>query len=65
VLICTGTGRKGKPSVPLGIEKFRGTRKISSLGVFPLSYYQKEKETRAYLDKYGRKFLSLMSVHHY
>ena len=54
----------GEVSTALGIEKFRGTRKISSLGVFPLSYHQKEKETRAYLDKCGRKFLSLMSVHH-
>jgi hypothetical protein len=54
----------GEVSTALGIEKFRGTRQISSLGVFPLSYHQKEEETRAYLDKCGRKFLSLTSVHH-
>ncbi len=40
------------------------TRRVSSLGVFPLSCHQKEMETRAYLDKCGRKFLSLMSFHH-
>jgi hypothetical protein len=54
----------GEVSTALGIEKFRGTRRINSLGVFPLPYHQKEKETRAYLEKCGRKFLSLMSVHH-
>jgi hypothetical protein len=54
----------GEVSTALGIEKFRGTRRINSLGVFPLLYHQKEKETRAYLDKCGQKFLSLISVHH-
>ena len=54
----------GEVSTALGIEKFRGTMRINSLGAFPLSYHQKEKETRAYLDKCGRKFLKLMNVHH-
>ena len=54
----------GEVSAALGIEKFRGAMKISSLGVFPLIYHQKEKETRAYLDKCGRKFLKLMKVRH-
>jgi hypothetical protein len=54
----------GEVSTALGIEKFRGIMRISSLGVFPLLYHQKEKETRAYLDKCGRKFLKLMKVHH-
>jgi hypothetical protein len=54
----------GEVSTALGIEKFRGSKPINSLGVFPLSYHQKEEEARAYLDKCGRKFLSLMKVHH-
>jgi hypothetical protein len=29
----------GEVSTALGIKKFRGIRKISSLGIFPLSYY--------------------------
>jgi hypothetical protein len=40
------------------------TRRVSSLRVFPLLCYQKVIETRAYLDEYSRKFLSLMSFHH-
>jgi hypothetical protein len=54
----------GEVPTALGIEKFRETRGINSLGVFPLLYHQKEKETRAYLDKSGRKFLKLMNVHY-
>lgn len=54
----------GEVSTALGIEKFRGTKRINSLGVFPLLYHQKEKETRAYLSKCGRKFLKLIDVHH-
>ncbi|CZR66033.1 uncharacterized protein PAC_15933 [Phialocephala subalpina] len=54
----------GEVSTALGIEKFRGTKRINFLGVFPLPYHQKEKETRAYLDKCGRKFLKLINVHH-
>jgi hypothetical protein len=54
----------GEVSTALGIEKFRGTMRINSLGAFPLLYHQKEEHTRAYLDKCGRKFLKLMKVHH-
>jgi hypothetical protein len=54
----------GEVSTALGIEKFRGTLRINSLGAFPLPYHQKEKETRAYLEKCGRKFLKLTNVHH-
>ena len=54
----------GEVSTALGIEKFRGTKRINSLGAFPLIYHQKEKETRAYLENCGRKFLKLLDVHH-
>jgi hypothetical protein len=54
----------GEASTALGIEKFHGTKRINSLGVFPLQYHQSEKDTKAYLEKCGRKFLSLMNVHH-
>ena len=54
----------GEVSTALGIEKFRGSKPISSLKAFPLSYHPKEKEMRVYLERCGRKFLSLMNVHH-
>jgi len=52
-------------SAALGIEKFRGTLKISSYGVFPLIYRQKEKKTKVYPDKCDRKFLKLIKVRYY
>jgi hypothetical protein len=54
----------GEASTALGIEKFRGAQRINSLGVFPLQYHHGEEDTRAHLDKCGRKFLKLMDVHH-
>jgi len=54
----------GEASTAFGIEKFRGTQRINSLGVFPLQYHHSEEDTRALLDKCGRKFLKLMDVHH-
>jgi hypothetical protein len=45
------------------IKKFRGAKQITALKVFPLKYYLGEKHIRAYLTKYGRKFLSIIDIH--
>ena len=54
----------GEATVELGISKFRGTKQIDSLGVFPLEYHPNRSEVQAYLVECGRKFVSLMGVHH-
>jgi hypothetical protein len=53
----------GEFSTTLRIRKFRGKKKINSLGAFPLMY--QEKVTKAYLETCGRKFLKLVDVHHF
>ena len=45
------------------IEKFRGAKEITALEVFPLKYHPGKKQVRAYLSKYGRKFLSMIDIH--
>jgi hypothetical protein len=51
-------------STALRIKKFREIMRIYFFGVFSFLYYQKEKEIRAYLDRYDRKFLKLINVHY-
>ncbi|KAH7000859.1 P-loop containing nucleoside triphosphate hydrolase protein [Ilyonectria destructans] len=46
------------------IPYFRGTKKIEFLQVYPLEYHpEKEKMTKDLIDN-GRKFVSLMGLHH-
>ena len=45
------------------IKKFRGAKQITALEVFPLKYHPSERQVRAHLTEYGRKFLSMMYVH--
>jgi hypothetical protein len=47
------------------IKKFRGVKEIITLEVFPLIYYPSEKQVRAYLSKYSRKFLSIIDIYLY
>ena len=54
----------GETSVELGIPKFRGTRKVNSLDAFPLEYHPSKNKILAHLVDCGRKFVSLISVHH-
>ena len=54
----------GEISVELVIPKFRGTRKVNSLDVFPLEYHPSKNKILVYLVECGRKFVSLMGVHH-
>ena len=45
------------------IEKFQGAKQITTLKVFPLKYHLSKSHIRAYLTKYGQKFLSIIDVH--
>ena len=46
------------------ISEFRGTRKITSLGTYPLKYHKNEAELREELIERGKKFVSLGGVHY-
>ena len=46
----------GEASTAIGIEKFHGTKRINSLGVFPPQYHQSEKDTKAYLESVDGNF---------
>ncbi|KAH8777029.1 AAA family ATPase [Hyaloscypha sp. PMI_1271] len=52
----------GIASINLAIPKFRGTKRINTLRAFPLKYYQDEKQVKANIVKYGRKFVKLTDV---
>lgn len=46
------------------ISEFRGARKITSLGVFPLEYLKNKDQIREQLIERGKKFVSLSGVHY-
>ena len=54
----------GETSIGLAILKFSGTKTINSLDAFPLEYHSNKDKVKAHLAKCGRKFVSLMGVHH-
>lgn len=54
----------GEASIELAILKFRGTKRINSLDAFSLEYHQNKDEIQPKLVECGRKFVSLMGVHH-
>lgn len=54
----------GEVVANITIEKFRGTRCISTLKAFPLDLHPNKRAMRARLITQGRKFLSLMGPHH-
>jgi len=45
------------------IKKFRGAKEITTLDIFPLTYYLGEKQVRAHLSEYSRKFLSIIDIY--
>ena len=49
----------GEVPIDMGILKFRGSKFINSLDVFPLQYHENVDQVRAELVKCGRKFGSL------
>ncbi|KAL2200201.1 hypothetical protein P885DRAFT_74036 [Corynascus similis CBS 632.67] len=46
------------------ISDFRGARKITSLGCYPLKYHKNEAQLREELIERGKKFVSLSGVHY-
>ena len=54
----------GETSVALAILKFRGIKRINTLDAFPLEYHSNKTRVKANLAECGRKFVSLMGVHH-
>jgi hypothetical protein len=54
----------GEVSMDMGILKFRGSKPINSLDIFPLQYHNNADQVRAELVKCGQKFSSLNSVGH-
>ncbi|KAI5793304.1 P-loop containing nucleoside triphosphate hydrolase protein, partial [Geopyxis carbonaria] len=54
----------GQANALLEIDEFYGTRRIDSLGVFPLAYHGEEEHIRDKLINRGRKFGSLKGMHY-
>jgi hypothetical protein len=54
----------GEVSIATGILKFRGSKPITSLEIFPLQYHPSKNQVEANLINCGRKFLSLTGVQH-
>ena len=54
----------GEISINLTIVKFRRKKPISILKAFPLQYYLREKETKAYLVECGRKFVFMLKAYY-
>ena len=54
----------GEVSAALGIAKFAGVKRIVNLAAFPLAYHPRRGEMRAGLVERGRRFVSLLGVHH-
>ena len=54
----------GEACVVLCMERFREAKQINLLNAFPLEYHQNGSKIRAHLIECGRKFVSLMGVHH-
>ncbi|KAG6003254.1 hypothetical protein E4U43_000943 [Claviceps pusilla] len=55
--------RFGFGSVAEEIPEFQGTRKITSLPFYPLSYHKDESKVRQTLIERGKKFVSLSGTH--
>jgi len=54
----------GEVSAALGIAKFAGIKRIANLAAFPLAYHPRRSEMRTSLVNRGRRFVSLLGVHH-
>ncbi|KAH7374066.1 hypothetical protein BKA64DRAFT_586823 [Cadophora sp. MPI-SDFR-AT-0126] len=54
----------GEVPVDTGILKYRGSKPINSLDVFPLRYHENVDQVRAELVRCGQKFSSVKSVQH-
>jgi hypothetical protein len=54
----------GEVETTLAVAEFRGVKKINTLDVFPLQYHEQVEKLKDALITYGRKFISLIGVHH-
>lgn len=54
----------GEVPVDTGILKYRGSKPINSLDVFPLRYHENADQVRTELAMCGRKFRSVKSIQH-
>ena len=54
----------GHAAIPSEIDEFRGTRKITSLPIYPLKYHKTEQLIRQQLIERGKKFIALSGSHY-
>lgn len=54
----------GEVSAALGIAKFAGVKRIVTLAAFPFGYHPRRREMKTNLVQRGRRFVSLLGVHH-
>lgn len=54
----------GEVTERLGIEEFRGARRIDTLDAFPLEYHPTKEKMEKHLITCGQKFMSMMGSHH-
>ena len=54
----------GEATEVLSIEEFRGAKQIHLLSAYPLTYHQQFDRLKTHLIECGRKFTSLLGVHH-
>jgi hypothetical protein len=54
----------GMGTVEMTIDQFKGARKISGLGCFPIKYHKNEEEIKAKLIERGKKFVSLKGMNY-
>ena len=54
----------GEVSTPLGGAKYAGVKRIVNLDAFPLEYHPRRTEVRASLVAQGRRFVSMLGIHH-
>ncbi|CAG8973743.1 hypothetical protein HYALB_00007692 [Hymenoscyphus albidus] len=54
----------GMGTMDVDVPQFKGARKITSLGCYPLKYHKSEAKLRADLIERGKKFVSLQGVNY-
>ena len=54
----------GEAEASLTVAEFRGVKKINTLDVFPLQYHEQTEKLKDALTARGRKFISLIGIHH-
>ncbi|KAI9770678.1 MAG: hypothetical protein M1839_003062 [Geoglossum umbratile] len=54
----------GEVETSLAVTEFRGVKKINTLHVFPLQYHEQAERLKDALAARGRKFISLIGIHH-